>query len=220
MNRSASGKSARSIPSATARKRPAGVDNPRTASDFRESLMEIRQILEPGPGAVGQEVGTHSGHGILDRKIDAPEFLARDPGRRQFLEVVIELDPEGEEMVGRQEAVAAELLGGAPLDFEKEGDRVEDVDRPVAAAEPLGINVIHEGVEGIDPGRDEARAEALGQRFAEVIGRPPLGENHPGSGKIPRRSRAIARRRPRSSPLRGETRLDPGRIHSTSSNRP
>jgi hypothetical protein len=100
---------------------------------------------------------------------------------------MVEFDPEGKEMIGRQKAVAAELFGGAPLNFEKEGDGIEDVDGPITATEPLRIDMIHERVEGIDPGRDESGAETLGQGFAEVISRPALGKNHPGLGEIPPR---------------------------------
>ena len=185
---------------------------------FPEPLMKVRQILEAGPGAVGEEVGPRSGHGVLNREIDAAQSLALDPGRRQFLEIVVELDPKGEEMVGRQEAVTTELFGGAPLDFEKEGDGVEDVDRSVAAAEPLGIDVIHERVEGFYPRRDEAPAEALGQRLSEVISRPALGEDDPGPGKIsPGLGQSRGDGRDQARARRNET--DPGGVHSTTSNR-
>ena len=102
----------------------------------------------------------------------------------ELLEVVEELDAQGEEPVGGQEMLPAQPAGRARVDLEENGDGVQDVQGAPFEPQAVGIDPVHEPVDGYDDGGDESRSFALRQGLAQVDAGPLLGEDDPAPGIV------------------------------------
>ncbi len=88
---------------------------------------------------------------------------------------------ESEEVVRVDVRQAVERGRPGAMDVEQDLDRVERVEERRGPLQALFEDAVDEPVEGIDPGRNEARAFAPSQRFPEMIAGPLFRKDDPGS---------------------------------------
>ncbi len=192
----------------TSRKPRAGRRIAAPGQSLVEALVEEREGLQAPPGRLRDA--------LFRPAVGAGQGLRGDGASGHLLQVVEELGRQREELVGGQEVPAAQTAGLAAVDLEQQGRGIQGVDGPLAPAQPLAMHAVHEGVHRVDAGREKSRAFTLGQGLAQVIARPPFGEDDPVPGVV----LALRRQAAQDRGHQALARRDEDDTHSTASQTP
>ena len=95
----------------------------------------------------------------------------------QLFELSIQLETKRKEPVERVEMLAAKRRRQGPVNFKEKRHGVEIFQRSLPNIEPFGHQVVDEGVDRKNPGRDEASLRELGERSADKVGGSFSGEH-------------------------------------------